>query len=63
MMGCLMEELLNEHINTFVCHEKQLLILSSAGKPIYSYGEKEVDVASRNFLLYLEKKLPVSFRP
>ena len=40
-----MDDLLEENIESFISKHKQLIILTSAGKPVYSYGREEEDLA------------------
>ena len=48
-----MDDLLEENIDSFTTTHKQLIILTSAGKPVYSYGREEEDLARFLFGLFL----------
>lgn len=40
-----MEEVLQEKAKQFINTKKQIIILTPAGKPVYSYGYNEDDLA------------------
>ncbi|KAK8791248.1 hypothetical protein WA171_002196, partial [Blastocystis sp. BT1] len=45
LIGCHMEEVLQEKAKQFINTKKQIIILTPAGKPVYSYGYNEDDLA------------------
>ena len=45
LAGCHMEELLEENVKDFTIPKKQVIILTAAGKPVYSYGRDESDIS------------------
>lgn len=46
LTGCHVEDVLEEHLSSFVNSKKQVIILTLAGKPVYSYGRNEDDLPS-----------------
>lgn len=46
LVGCHVEDVLEEHLSSFVNSKKQVIVLTLAGKPVYSYGRKEDDLPS-----------------
>lgn len=47
-----LDDVLEENINSFISGKKQLIILTSAGKPVYSYGREEEDLARIAFSIF-----------
>lgn len=45
LAGSHLDDVLENHIDTFISGKKQLIILTAAGKPVYSYGREEEDLA------------------
>ena len=50
LVGCHMEDMLREHSEEFIQKKKQIIVLTSAGKPVYCYGRNEEDLTSTVFL-------------
>ena len=46
LVGYHVEDVLEEHLSSFVSAKKQVIVLTLAGKPVYSYGRKEDDLPS-----------------
>ena len=45
LIGCHMEEVLQEKAKQFINTKKQIISITPAGKPVYSYGYNEDDLA------------------
>ena len=45
MSGSHSDDVLDQNIDSYLTHKKQLIILTAAGKPVYSYGRDEEDLA------------------
>lgn len=52
LTGCHLDDALEENKSSFINGKKQLIILTAAGKPVYSYGRDEEDLASIIHLLF-----------
>ncbi|KAK8810338.1 hypothetical protein WA538_002912 [Blastocystis sp. DL] len=46
LVGCHMEDVLRQHSEEFIQKKKQIIVLTSAGKPVYCYGRNEEDLTS-----------------
>ena len=44
LVGCHVEDVLEEHLSSYVSAKKQVIYLTLAGKPVYSYVRKEDDL-------------------
>lgn len=54
LIGCHMEDVLQEKAKLFINEKKQIIILTPAGKPVYYYGQNEDNLPSRqSFCLLL----------